>query len=67
MNKVFGVLKEDDGPEGGIEFAEFFYDLSVVSERDRSELGVRSDERTPQTFRAFGRQELPASPSLSLP
>ena len=55
------------GPEGGIEFAKFFYDLSVASERDRFELGVRSDERTPQTFRAFGRQELPASPSLSLP
>ena len=55
------------GPEGGVEFAKFFYDLSVVPERDRSELGVRSDERTPQTFRAFGRQELPPSPSLSLP
>ena len=30
------------GPEGGIEFAKFFYDLSVVPGRDRSELGVRS-------------------------
>ena len=24
------------GPEGGIEFAKFFYDLSVASERDRA-------------------------------
>ena len=53
MNKVFGVLKEDDGPEGGIEFAKFSYDLSVVSERDRSELGVRSDERTPSSGMRF--------------
>ena len=29
------------------------------------ELGVRSDDRPPQTLRAFGRQELPPSPSLT--
>ena len=30
-------------------------------------LGGRSDDRPPRTLRAFGRQELPPSPSLSLP
>ena len=30
------------GPEGGIEFAKFFYDLSVVPERDSPELVGRS-------------------------
>ncbi|HAB94129.1 MAG TPA: hypothetical protein DCF49_05115 [Lachnospiraceae bacterium] len=47
-------------------FAEFYYDLSAVRERDRPKLGVRSDDRTPQTDRAFGLQELQSSPSLFL-
>ena len=62
-----GLIKKGRiGPGREIEFAEFYSDLSVVRERDRSELGVRSDDRTPQTFRALGRQELPPSPSLLL-
>ena len=31
-------------------------------EQGSPKLGVRSDDRTPQTLRAFGRQELPPSP-----
>ena len=62
------VGKRDRWARGeGVEFAEFYIDLSVVRERDRFELGGRSDDRPPQTLRAFGRQELPPSPSLSLP
>ena len=39
---IFLLLRGVMGTEGGIEFAKFFYDLSVVPGRDRSELGVRS-------------------------
>ena len=35
--------------EGGVEFAKFFYDLSVVPERNSPELVGRSDDRPPQT------------------
>ena len=50
----------------GVEFTKFFGDPSVVRGRDRSELGVCSDDQTPQTMRALRRQELPPSPSRSL-
>lgn len=57
---------DESGARTDVGFAKFYYDFIVASERDRSELGGRSYDRPPQTLRAFGRQELPASPSLPL-
>ena len=52
MEKGLGRIWGRDGwTRGeGVEFAEFYIDLSVVRERDRFELGGRSDDRPPLTL-----------------
>jgi len=63
MRQSFLILRGMTGTEGGVEFAKFFYDLSVVRERDSPELVGRSDDRPPQTtgIRAAGAAALTLS------